>query len=86
VQVTVIGPTYPFRGGIAHYTTLLVRTLRTAGHQVDFLSFRRQYPQLLFPGRTDRDPSRAVLQEPCENRGLFMALKGAKETKKFSLW
>jgi glycosyltransferase involved in cell wall biosynthesis len=66
VQVTVIGPTYPFRGGIAHYTTLLVRTLRTAGHQVDFLSFRRQYPQLLFPGRTDRDPSRAVLQEPCE--------------------
>jgi glycosyltransferase involved in cell wall biosynthesis len=65
VQITVIGPTYPFRGGIAHYTTLLVRALRSAGHRVDFLSFRRQYPQLLFPGRTDRDPSRTVLQEPC---------------------
>ena len=65
MRLAVIGPTYPFRGGIAHYTTLLVRALRTAGHTVEFISFARQYPRLLFPGSTDRDPSRAPLIEPC---------------------
>ncbi len=66
MHLVVIGPTYPFRGGIAHYTTLLVKHLREAGHRVDFLSFVRQYPSFLFPGRTDRDPSRVVLRVECE--------------------
>jgi glycosyltransferase involved in cell wall biosynthesis len=54
--VAVVGPTYPFRGGISHYTTLLVRALR-ARHEVFFVTYQRQYPALLFPGRSDSDPS-----------------------------
>lgn len=65
VRIAVIGPTYPFRGGIAHYTTLLVRHLREH-HDVQFYSYRRQYPRWLFPGNTAADPSRAILQELCE--------------------
>lgn len=57
----LIGPTYPYRGGIAHYTTLLARHLREA-HEVLLLSFSRQYPAWLFPGRSDRDPSERPLQ------------------------
>ncbi len=53
-KIIVVGPTYPFRGGISHYTTLLVRQLRQR-HEVRFLTFSRQYPQWLFPGRGDRD-------------------------------
>jgi len=66
VRICVVGPTYPYRGGIAHYTTLLVQHLRQAGHQVPFYSFTRQYPRWLFPGKTDKDPSAAPLQAECE--------------------
>jgi len=57
MKIGLIGPTYPFRGGIAHYTTLLCKTLRQQGHEVKFISFVRQYPNFLFPGKTDKDPS-----------------------------
>ncbi|WP_322512378.1 glycosyltransferase, partial [Chloroflexus sp.] len=66
VRIAVVGPTYPFRGGIAHYTTLLVRHLRLAGHVTFFYSFIRQYPAWLFPGRSDRDPSNVPLRVECE--------------------
>jgi glycosyltransferase involved in cell wall biosynthesis len=60
MKISIIGPTYPFRGGISHYTTLLCRALRR-NHQVQFLSYTRQYPSLLFPGTTDKDPSKQPL-------------------------
>jgi glycosyltransferase involved in cell wall biosynthesis len=66
VKVAVVGPTYPYRGGIAHYTTLLVRHLREAGHLTRLYSFTRQYPRWLFPGKTDKDPSQVKLQVDCE--------------------
>lgn len=65
MKYCVIGPTYPFRGGLAHFTTLLVQHLREQ-HQVCFYSFSRQYPRWLFPGNTDPDPSRVPLREPYE--------------------
>lgn len=61
MRISLIGPTYPFRGGIAHYTTLLERALRQQ-HAVQFISFRRQYPSWLFPGQTDRDTSARPLR------------------------
>ncbi|PDW03896.1 glycosyltransferase [Candidatus Viridilinea mediisalina] len=66
MRIAVVGPTYPYRGGIAHYTTLLVRHLRAAGHTVPLYSFTRQYPRWLFPGKTDRDPSSTPLKVDCE--------------------
>jgi glycosyltransferase involved in cell wall biosynthesis len=57
VRLVLIGPVYPYRGGIAHYTTMLYRVLRERGHDVLLASFKRQYPQRLFPGKSDRDPS-----------------------------
>ncbi len=60
MSLTVIGPTHPFRGGIAHYTTLLVRSLRSS-HDVQFFSYSRQYPHWLYPGNTDLDPSYSLL-------------------------
>ena len=66
MKVCVVGPTYPYRGGISHYTTLLVKHLREAGHWTRFYSFTRQYPRWLFPGRTDKDPSLAPLKAACE--------------------
>ena len=62
MKICLIGPTYPFRGGISHYTTLLFRNLKKK-HDVSFFSFKRQYPLWLFPGKTDIDPSQIHIQE-----------------------
>lgn len=62
----LIGPTYPYRGGIAHYTTLLARHLRAAGYETLLISFSRQYPAWLFPGRSDKDPSERPLRTAAE--------------------
>ena len=61
MKIALIGPTYPFRGGIAQHTTLLCNTLRKR-HDVQFISYSRQYPRILFPGKSDRDPSVNALQ------------------------
>ena len=60
MKICLIGPTYPFRGGISHYTTLLYRYLLKR-HEVRFFAFKRQYPRLLFPGKTDIDPSQTPI-------------------------
>ena len=57
VRLALIGPVYPYRDGIAHFTTGLYRALQMHGHEVLLVSFSRQYPQRLFPGQTDKDPS-----------------------------
>ena len=62
MRLALIGPVYPYRGGIAHYTTALYRALRKQGHEVLLISFSRQYPQWLFPGKSDRDPSQKPLE------------------------
>jgi glycosyltransferase involved in cell wall biosynthesis len=66
-KLAVLGLSYPFRGGIAHYSTLLVRQLRKK-HTVKFITLRRQYPEILFPGKTQYDPSACGLIE--ENQAL----------------
>jgi glycosyltransferase involved in cell wall biosynthesis len=61
--VALLGPSHPFRGGIAHYTTLLARAL-TARHDVSIVSFRRLYPGFLFPGTTQLDVSGEAILPP----------------------
>lgn len=56
MKFALVGPTFPFRGGIAQHTTRLYNAL-SEKHKVEFYTFRRQYPRWLFPGKTDQDPS-----------------------------
>lgn len=62
MRVAVVGPAPPFRGGIALHTEALLRALAT-GHEVWAHPFARQYPRLLFPGRSQIDPSAVALAE-----------------------
>lgn len=62
MKINLIGPSYPFRGGISHYTTILFKNLKKS-HQTNFYSFKRQYPKFLFPGRTDIDQSNIKLKD-----------------------
>ena len=64
MRITIVGPVYPYRGGIAHYTTTLSQKLSAAGHAVQTISFKRQYPAWLYPGQSDKDPSAQHDQVP----------------------
>jgi glycosyltransferase involved in cell wall biosynthesis len=61
MRITVIGPSYPLRGGIAHHVYCLTRELAGRGHTVQLVSFLKLYPGLLFPGKTELDTSASKL-------------------------
>lgn len=61
MRLAVIGPTYPYKGGISHFTTLLAQNLRKQ-HTVDFISWKRQYPSFLYPVATTDTTSKNPLQ------------------------
>ncbi|WP_243663718.1 glycosyltransferase [Rhodothermus marinus] len=63
-RLTLVGPVAPYRGGIAHFTEALGQALQARGHQVSALSFRRQYPRWLFPGRTQTEPEPVASSMP----------------------
>jgi glycosyltransferase involved in cell wall biosynthesis len=52
----LIGPYTPYRGGIAHFGETLRSGLEARGHRVAPVTFSRQYPSLLFPGKTQLAP------------------------------
>ncbi|MBV6473921.1 MAG: D-inositol-3-phosphate glycosyltransferase [Saprospiraceae bacterium] len=51
-RMLMIGPAYPFRGGLANFNERLAREFQNKGWQVTILTFTLQYPRLLFPGKT----------------------------------
>ena len=55
-RLAIVGPVHPYRGGIAHFTEMTVTGLADRGHDVQPVSFSRQYPELLFPGETQYEP------------------------------
>ncbi|NDG27242.1 MAG: hypothetical protein EB120_08720, partial [Proteobacteria bacterium] len=54
-RVTLLGPSWPFRGGIPKYTTRLAKELYQRENLVDFITSVKQYPSFLYPGKTDRE-------------------------------
>ena len=46
-RIAIVGPVYPYKGGIAHYTGLLCKNLREQ-FETQMISFRVQYPKILF--------------------------------------
>ena len=55
-KVCLVGPAYPYRGGIAHFTSLLAAEF-AKDHEILVVNFKRLYPSFLFPGKTQYDES-----------------------------
>lgn len=55
-RVALVGPFWPYRGGIAHFLRTMVQGLAARGHPVRVYTFKRQYPERLFPGKTQFEP------------------------------
>jgi D-inositol-3-phosphate glycosyltransferase len=50
VRVTLVGPTHPYKGGVAQHTTTLAHRWSATGADVDLASWSAQYPSFLYPG------------------------------------
>src|SRR5665647_820794 len=73
MRIAVVGPTHPIKGGVSQHTTVLAHKLVAAGHEVEIVSWRRQYPQRLYPGqqtvdRQELDPFEPTSRDMSWNR------------------
>lgn len=51
-KIILIGTAYPYRGGLAVYNERLARAFMDEGYEVEIWTFTVQYPNFLFPGKT----------------------------------
>jgi glycosyltransferase involved in cell wall biosynthesis len=59
-KIVVIGPCYPYRGGIATFVSFLCNLLSKES-DVHLLNYSLLYPSVLFPGRTQYDESKELI-------------------------
>ncbi len=52
MKIISIGPAYPLRGGIADFNERLTQEFIANGHNASIISYSLQYPNFLFPGKT----------------------------------
>ncbi len=52
MKITILGPAYPYRGGLAAILQAVAREFQSRNDEVDIKTFSLQYPSLLFPGTT----------------------------------
>ncbi|MBP7219254.1 MAG: glycosyl transferase, partial [Paludibacteraceae bacterium] len=66
MKIAIVSCFYPYRGGIAQFNANLYAVLSNE-HHVKAFNFTRQYPSLLFPGKTqyvtDKDTALAIESE-----------------------
>jgi len=63
MKITFLGPAYPYRGGLAAFNERLAGQFTEECKDVEICTFRLQYPQFLFPGKTqfnDGPPPRGI--------------------------
>jgi len=58
-KIIIIGPAFPFRGGIANFNNALAKAYHDRGDDVTLYSFTLQYPGFLFPGTTQYEEGNA---------------------------
>lgn len=51
-RIVILGPAYPYRGGLARIMERMAREYVAMGNQVRISTFTVQYPSILFPGKS----------------------------------
>jgi D-inositol-3-phosphate glycosyltransferase len=65
MKIIILSTAYPLRGGIAHFIGLLYKELAKT-NEVKVITFKRQYPSILFPGKSQVESGDTVEQIPTE--------------------
>ena len=58
-RIVILGSAHPYRGGLASYNERLCQEFLAQGHNAEIVTFTLQYPQILFPGKTQFSESAA---------------------------
>ncbi|MDP2208989.1 MAG: hypothetical protein Q8K98_09490 [Bacteroidota bacterium] len=85
MKIIIVGPAFPWRGGIANHTALLSNHLMKR-HDVKIVTFKRQYPKILFTGKSQYDPDEKPPDVPTvqwiDSINPFNWWKAVKEIRK----
>ncbi|GAB4293780.1 MAG: glycosyltransferase family 4 protein [Ignavibacteriaceae bacterium] len=63
MKIFIISSAFPYRGGIANFAGLLYTEL-SKNHSVTVVTFKRQYPSFLFPGKSQLEPDNHSVKIP----------------------
>lgn len=66
MKIILVGTAYPLRGGLAAFNERLISQFIREGHDASIRTFRLQYPEFLFPGKTQYSADDAPDKLPIE--------------------
>lgn len=64
-KIVIVGTAYPMRGAMAQLNSILYSHL-SESNDVKVYSFKRQYPEFLFPGKTQFEPGEPAVKIPVD--------------------
>ena len=86
MRIGIVGTTWPYRGGLAAFNERLAQQFIAEGHEVEIFTFTLQYPDFLFPGKTQYSdapkPANLSIQRTVNSINPFTWFKTARALKK----
>jgi glycosyltransferase involved in cell wall biosynthesis len=65
MKIIILSTAFPYRGGISNFTSLLFKEL-IKKNDVEVITFKRQYPSFLFPGKSQIEEGETPARIPAE--------------------
>lgn len=83
MKICIVGTAYPYRGGLAAFNERMAHALAEDGNEISIYTFTRQYPNFLFPGKTqyseDTAPKDLTITRTIDTINSFTWKATAKE-------
>jgi len=87
-RIVVLGPSYPYRGGIASSNERMAYEFQKYGHEVKLFNFTLQYPSIFFPGKdqyhSGKPPKNLDIQRTLNSINPLSWIRTAKEIQKYN--
>jgi len=86
MNIIIVGTAYPYRGGLAAFNERLAAEYMAQGHKVEIYTFTLQYPNFLFPGKTQYStepaPKDLVIHRRVNSCNPFNWIKVGREIRR----
>lgn len=83
MKVIILGTAYPYRGGLSAFNERLAYEYQSQGHEVEIYTFTLQYPNFLFPGKSqyssDPKPENLTILRKVNSCNPFNWIKVGRE-------
>lgn len=87
MKIAFLGTAYPFRGGLAAFNERLARAYQLQGDEVKIFTFTTQYPNFLFPGKSQfsdaAEPADLDIERCLSSINPISWLKTAKKINRY---